>query len=266
MVFATRNFPVFTGDSRALTRGLSSLIVFFMLVHERDRQIVLTIGRFGQVTSGQLLSMLFSELGSVTPLYRALERLVERKFISRIERRMVGGSGAGSGQYVYQLGSRGWTLCGREGRYYPLRSVNYHTLAIVDSYVELLKAERKGNIHIVGLLTEPDSWRNIAGADLRPDMHVEIEQSSRQRSTSLWLEIDMGTERPKAIGEKLARYWHAYSHVTEDVLPVFPLVLFLALDDARAKELRWVIERGPEEARALFMVSTINEFCGLLFT
>jgi hypothetical protein len=75
----------------------------------------------------------------------------------------------------------------------------------------------------------------------------------------------MGTERQKAIKDKLARYWHAYQHATEDDLPSFPIVLFIAPDDARARELRWIIERGSKDAQALFLVSTMPEFAGLMF-
>lgn len=237
-----------------------------MLIHDRDRQIVLSIGRFGQLTAGHVRTMHFHDLASLTPSYRALDRLVERKYLARIERRMVGGNGAGSGQYVYQLGSAGWALCQREGRYWPFRTVNYHTLAIVDTYVELLELERVGKIRIEGFATEPDSWLNIAGSDLRPDLHVELADLHRQRSLSLWIEIDLGTERQRAIKDKLARYYHAWQFADERQLSVFPLVLFLAPDDVRARELRWIIERGEEEAQKLFLVSTPSEFAGLLFS
>jgi hypothetical protein len=248
-----------------LTGVLRSLIVTSMLMLDRDRQIVLSIGRFGQLSTKNLNELHFHDRASMTPMYRTLERLVERKYLARIERRMVGGTGAGSGQYVYQLGSAGWTFCRREGRYWPYRAVSYHTLAIADAYIELLKLERSGAIRIDGFSTEPDSWLTVAGADLRPDLHVDVADLYRRRSVSLWLEIDMGTERQKQVKDKLARYWHAYQHADSSTLPVVPLVLFIAPDEARERELKWMIDRGPEEAQALFMVSNMDGFASLLF-
>lgn len=209
--------------------------------------------------------MHFADLASATPLYRALDRLVTRKYLARIERRMVGGNGAGSGQYVYQLGSAGWAFCRREGRYWPYRTVNYHTLAIADVYVELLHWERDGRIRIDGFATEPDSWLNVAGADLRPDLYVDVAEIIKRRNIALWIEVDMGTERQKAVKDKLARYRHAWHHADEKTLPVFPLVLFIAPDDVRARELRWIVEHGDEEAQRLFFVSTASQFAALLF-
>jgi hypothetical protein len=236
-----------------------------MLIHDRDRQIVLSVARFGQLSSGHISLFHFNDLASETPMRRALDRLLDRGYLKRIERRLVGGTGAGSGQFVYQLGSAGHAFSRRQGKYWPFRTVDYHTLAIADAYVELLKLERASRVRIDGFATEPDSWQVIAGADLRPDLHVDVADLGRRRNTSLWIEIDMGTERQKAIKDKLARYWHAYQHATEADLPSFPIVLFIAPDDARALELRWIIERGSKDAQALFLVSTMPEFSGLMF-
>lgn len=262
---ATHHFRSRTGQNRPLTRVLSSPIVTYMLTLDRDRQIVLSVDRFGQLAVAHISKLHFADLASSEPMYRALRRLVERKYLARIERRMVGGTGAGSGQYVYQLGSEGWKAVGKPGKYWPFRMVNYHTLAIADAHMELLELEREGRIEIVGFTTEPDTWLSIAGADLRPDMFVEVRKSFEKRTMSLWVETDMGTERQKAIKDKLARYWHAYENANAETLPVFPLVLFLAPDEKRARELRWWIESGPKDAQPLFIVSTVSEYARLLF-
>lgn len=235
-----------------------------MIVLDRDRQIVMAVARFGQLTASHLRAMLFHDRSSQTPLDRALKRLVERKYLARIERRMVGGTGAGSGQYVYQLGREGWKLAGREKAYWPFRAVNYHTLAIADVYRELLELEHAGRLTIEAFLTEPESWQVIAGADLRPDLFVQVADHLNGRSVSLWIEVDMGTERQSAIAQKLAAYWHAYQHADES--RVFPQVLLIAPDNDRAKALRYTIAQGDEEAQALFVVSTLPEFTGLYFS
>lgn len=233
-----------------------------MLTLDRDRQIVLSVAAWKQVSAGHLRSLHFHELASQTPLDRALKRLVDRKYLARIERRMVGGTGAGSGQYVYQLGRAGWALAGKEKNYWPFRSVDYHTLAIVDVFTELLDYERRGRIAIRGHVSEPETLRTIGGVELRPDLFVEVDDLLNGRTITLWVEVDMGTERMSIIRKKLADYWHAYQH-SDDSLKVFPQILFIAPDDDRAKQLRFTIEQGPQEAQALFMVSKLNEFGGL---
>lgn len=253
-----------TENAGILTRVLRSLTLTYMLTLDRDRQIVLTVGRFGQLTTEHLASLHFHGITSRTPLDRALKRLVERRYLARIERRMVGGTGAGSGQYVYQLGSAGWTLVGRLGRYYPYRAINYHTLAIADAYIELLELERSGRIEIAGLLTEPDSWRTIAGVELRPDLYVEVYKHFPERTLALWLEVDMGTERPKQIKDKLAMYWHAYENSDETTMPPDSVVAFLSPDEERAKALRWIIGQGDPEAQRLFGAFTIANFAPIL--
>ena len=97
-------------------------------------------------------------------------------------------------------------------------------------------------------------------------MHVEIAVPDNKVSLSLWIEIDMGTERQKQIKEKLARYWHAYRNIDERTMPTFPAILFLAPDDERVKELTWLIDRGEPEAQALFMVNRMDKFPEFLFS
>src|SRR4051794_6783416 len=136
----------------------------------RDRLIVQLIARFKQASSRQVHELLFPTV-SYTPADRALKRLTERGYLTRIERRTVGGSRGGSGQYVYGLGRRGFYLH-YDGRFIPPRSVNYHALAILDSYIVIRRHELAGRLEIVGLSTEPDCWLTIGGHDIRPDMYV----------------------------------------------------------------------------------------------
>lgn len=234
---------------------------------DRDRQILVTVARFGQASPANIREIHFHELASLTPMRRTLSRMVQNKLLRRVERRMVGGSGAGSGQYVYALGSVGWRLMQREGRYSPSRVVNYHTLAIIDAYTEIKRLENEGRLQIDAYEAEPDSWRNIKGADLRPDLYVKVSEQFRARSISLWVEVDLGTERPRQIKEKLAGYWHAYQHADDSDLTVYPSVVFLAPDDARERELRHIINEGKnEEAKKLFITSTIGDFTSLIFS
>lgn len=237
-----------------------------MLIHDRDRQIVLSIARFGQLSSGHIAALHFSDLASGTPIWRAMTRLVDRGYVKRIERRLVGGTGAGSGQFVFQLGRAGHAFSQRQGKYWPFRTVDYHTLAIADAHLELVRAERAGRIRLDSFETEPNTHLIIGEADLRPDYYAEVADLIRRRNVLWWIEIDMGTERRKAIMDKLARYSYAREHATAKDLPGgFPLILFIAPDDARARELRSWVALGRQEYRELFVVSTMPEFTGLIF-
>ena len=223
-----------------------------MTLPDRDRAIVTAVARFGQLSSAHIYELIFTET-TQTPCDRALRRLVSNHYLSRIERRMVGGSKGGSGQYVYQLGRRGYFLF-FDGRYNPARAVNYHSLAIADSYVVMVQLARAGRLAISGVTHEPECWVTIDRQELRPDLFIEVVQ--REQPLKLWFEVDMGTEGARQIKDKLTRYWRAYNDASDTEWPVFPVVVFVAVDDERAKELAWYIGQGPDEAAALFRVTT----------
>lgn len=231
-----------------------------MILLDRDRQMVLSVGRFGQLAASHVRALHF-EGASDTPTYRTLVRLVERKLLARLERRMIGGTGAGSGQYVYQLGSAGWRYVGREGRYSSRQAISDHTLAIADTYVSLLEYERRGRIRIDGFETEPDSHRKVGHVIVRPDLFVDVADIAKRRNISFWVEVDRGTENRTKINEKLAGYMEALHAANSYV----PYVLLIAPDDRRAKELRWMVERYPEIEEDMFLVSTASDFACLIF-
>jgi len=224
---------------------------------QRDYATVQLVARFKQMTAAQIHELLFFSLSSHMPCHRTLHRLMTQKYLARIERRTVGGAKGGSGQYVYFLGVAGHHLM-REGRYNPARTIDYHALAIVDTYIQLARLEREGKLRIVGYSTEPDCWVNVAGHELKPDMYVELE---RGRSVvKLWLEADLGSEGQKQIKGKLLRYWRAFDAADSEQWPEWPRILFVCVDDWRANELAWIIRQGKPEQQALFRVTTDKEF------
>jgi hypothetical protein len=225
----------------------------------RDRQIVALIARFKQASSRQVHELLFTGV-SYTPADRALKRLTDRGYLTRIERRTVGGSRGGSGQYVYGLGRRGYFMHYDGGSFRPGRVVNYHALAILDAYLVMVRKQRENRLDILGYSTEPDCWVKVAGDELKPDLFLELRRPTGN-SIKLWLEIDMATEGQKQLRDKLARYWRVYQ---ADELDEFPLVLWVAIDDERAKELRWLIGQEKPEAQKLFRVTTLADLPAIL--
>ncbi|WP_367133282.1 replication-relaxation family protein [Saccharothrix sp. HUAS TT1] len=222
---------------------------------ERDRAVVELVGRFRQLTTKQVRALNFADLASPTPADRTLKRLVERKYLARLER-LLGGHRGGSAQYVYQLGRAGWKLVGREGAYWAPRAVNLHALAVADCFVALKDAERRGKLEVVTFTTEPDCHQIVGQVCLTPDAYIELAVHG-QKLTS-WLEVDRGTEHLGVIREKCERYWKAFNSGQWD--GVFPYVLFVVPDDRRTSAIQRVFRAGPAEAEQLFSACTVSEF------
>jgi hypothetical protein len=228
-----------------------------MGIDGRDRRIVGLVARFGQLASSHVDVLVFRENKSRNPCHVALRRLTERGYLARIERRTVGGRRGGSGVFVYQLGPLGWELY-REGRYRPRRAIDYHALAIADIYIAALELERTGKLEIVGYSNEPDCHITISGYQLKPDLYLEIRRA--QHTVKIFIEADMGTEGQRHLKEKVLRYWRAYEAADETEWPEFPMIVFVAVDDYRVQELKWLLLQGPKEAQPLFRVFSMAEF------
>ncbi|MBM4646556.1 hypothetical protein GS464_29515 [Rhodococcus hoagii] len=230
-----------------------------MNLSPRDAQIIALVGRFGQVSTGQISRLVFAANKSETPCRRVLARLVEHGMLRRMGERPRGGWAMGSSQYVYQLGSKGWNYLRREGKHQPYRTLDSHRLQIAEAYTLIVLAERAGDLLIQEVITEPDNWVEVGQADIRPDLYVcfDLPKGVRRR---VWLEIDMGTERRAKITGKLAGYRHAYRFWGDMEMfgGYFPHVAFIAMDDERARELAQILGEIPEEPRKLFSVRTVE--------
>lgn len=228
---------------------------------DRDRRIVQLVARYGQLTTHHVRILLFESL-SDRPVYRALNRLTERGYLIRLERRLVGGSRGGSGQFCYSLGRRGFYML-YDGKYTPARSIRHHTLAVADCVVTFKELERAGTIQVSGISAEPDCWYTIGSTELKPDLYVELVTKSG-KARALFLEVDMGSEGQKQIMAKMARYARVQQDPTSDAIwPTFPGVLWVAVDEERAKELRWIISRLDAHMQALFRVVELSRLASV---
>lgn len=229
----------------------------------RDREILNLVSRFSQLSSGHIDALIFSELASRTPCSNALRRLTGLGLLHRVNQMLPGGARGGSQRYCYALGPNAWRMYSST-RYRPQRTLNPHTLAIADAYVAIKQAEREKWVDVLTYGTEPDSWIDVAGADLRPDLYVELGLREKRERVVLWLEVDMGSERQKQILEKVDRYKYALEHSAEYPLDVFPSVLFLACDEARADELRTILRRAPQTPEGFISVALLSSFPQIL--
>lgn len=164
---------------------------------------------------------------------------------------------------VYQLGREGWGMF-FTGKRKIQRTIRYHALAVADVFVQVKQASRDGILDILEWQVEADAWADVAGADLRPDLYLDIGLREKRERLSLWLEVDLGGERQKQIVEKLDRYAYAYGHAEAYPRDVFPQVVFLCIDAARAHELRHIIARTHNLPSELVTVQLLADFPRLL--
>lgn len=226
-------------------------------ISERDRKVVELVGQFKQLTPRHVRALAFAGVASQTPVDRALKRLVDRRYLMRLERRLVGGTRGGSAQYVHQLGRQGWKLLGRHGDYWAPRAVNLHSLALADCIVALKAAEQRGvPLELVRFTTEPECHETVGGVRLTPDAFVDL--NLRSNKLVSWLEVDRGTEHLATIQEKCERYWKAFISGQWD--GHFPFVLFVVPDEERERAIERVVRDGPSAALELFKVCPIEGF------
>lgn len=219
---------------------------------DRDRKILTLLGDFSLLTERQIRELLFADNSSATPTHRALRRLLASRLITRLDIRLVGERG-GAGEYIYKLSPNGLRLCPPSTRHREKIGNYAHSLAIADVAVDLAKLQRSGAFTIKRLELEPDSWRTIAGVELRPDMRVDIERTSERQ---YFVELDLSTERSRHLTAKLDAYRQAWDGADVTKLRVFPLVVWVVPDTARQRFLERLVERQPEQARQLFRVTT----------
>lgn len=222
-----------------------------MKISPRDLRVISFVGRFGQVLEEQVRRVEFMDNASATPCNRTMNRLVKQKLLARIQIPAIGNVNGGRRPFVYQVGPAGWKLAATEGTYWQARSVNYHSLAIADVYVSIFE-----KLNIVRFETEPDSHVKINYVPLLPDLYVELKLGDKVRR--VWLEIDLGTERPKQLKDKLAKYHHAWDGAGENWNP-WPLVCFVVPDLKRKLELESLIAQTHQESRPMFRTALFDD-------
>jgi len=186
-----------------------------------------------------------------------------RRFINTARDRKIGPAG-----YVYVLTNVGARLAGRlealgqrqRKIWHPSQAAIDHWLSITDLYADLRAEAADGNLTIREFQVEGDAkriYRDSYGAEhlLRPDALVRLTSGDMQ--LSWFVEMDRATESPRRIADKCRRY-RAYELTDLEYRQhgVFPGVVFIVPDEARARVIRRVITTQPSEARGLFWVTT----------
>lgn len=241
---------------------------------ERDLAVIHSVGEHRFLTTRQIEELHFADhatrLAGARVCRRVLARLSDERLLTRLQRR-VGGIRAGSASFVYALGSLGSRLLdGDKRRRFAEPSALYldHTLAVADAHVELVLAARHGRLELSVVEVEPRCWRRYTGPSggperIRPDLYVVT--ASGAFEDCWFLEIDRGTESPAAISRK-CRAYEAYwrSGREQETHGTFPLVVWVASDEARAQRLEQVVRHVRNLKRELFRVTRDGRLVELL--
>lgn len=260
---------------------------------DRDYAVLQAVSDHHFLTTRQLTTLFFSQ--GTTPASagvlarRVLTRLRELRLLGTLERR-IGGVRAGSTGLVYYLRERGHRVLhpDRPGRHRtdePSATFLRHTLAIADTHLALVTAERAGHLEPVRVDLEPAAWRRFltpAGIvqPLKPDLYAElaIPPDSDDLLTA-FIEVDLGTEHLPTLQRKCrvyadyARYLGTGSGAaTEDVRGAsrednsgMPLVVWSMTArtaehaQRRREQLRALIARDPTLDAAMFRITEPNQ-------
>ncbi len=237
---------------------------------ERDHQVLQTVGQLRLATSRHLEALHYGD--AATPLTaarkarRSLQRLVELGLLHRLQRQ-IGGLHAGSAAFVYALTERGQRVLGLPGprrrSHEPAWPFIAHTLAIADLVVALHRASREAGRTLLDLQTEPTAWRawtNLGGGreTLKPDLYLSLGVGDDE--LRWFVEVDRGTEHRPALLRKCRAYQGYYEAGIEQTRDgVFPRVVWVVPDAARATALMDVIAGEPGLTQALFAVVTADD-------
>lgn len=217
-----------------------------MELTHRDTDILKLVGTFTQLSSLHLSELLFADRSHSVP-NTVLRRLVRLGYLARVGRRAHGDKG-GTSAYVYQLGRYGRALLDVESR--PSAVVSDHALMIADTYLELRRAEKAGVLSVKRWDVE------LPVPPVRADLFAVLDFPYQQRTGSYFLEIDLSTERPVRIMEKISGYWRAAESSQEEY---FPYVVFVVKQEARKAEMGRIIRKLPKEQQEMVKVLLLTE-------
>lgn len=231
---------------------------------DRERSVIHTLRTVRVASAPQLERLHFTGVGR-RRTRSALASLVARDLLARLPR-VIGGTRAGSSGFVYVLGPVGQRVLRphltRSRRPWTIGTPFLaHSLAVTQLLVNITEACRETDgLASIGIFRgEPDCWRTfITGLSLKPDAEALIHQGPYE--DRWFFEVDLGTESPATLDRKLARYvayWR--TGYEQNIVDVFPRVLWVVPDDARKGVLHDAIARTPAEARPIFAVATVSE-------
>ncbi|WP_176832285.1 replication-relaxation family protein [Geodermatophilus sp. DSM 45219] len=239
--------------------------------------MLLSLAACRLLTTGQLQRLHFADHateGAASRICRrVLARLQRLGVIEHLDRR-IGGVRAGSASYVWRVGPVGERLLRQDegaprGRHKQpgLRFVD-HVLAVAECSVQLVEADRRGDLELLATEHEPACWRGFLGAyggaeTLKPDLYAVT--ATTEYEDSWFIEVDRSTESLPTLLKKCAQY-ERYQRTgrEQEQRGVFPAVLWVVPDDRRAGVLVAAIRRRYGTDQELFRVTTAASFVSVI--
>ncbi|WP_326955141.1 replication-relaxation family protein [Amycolatopsis sp. NBC_01286] len=244
----------------------------------RDWEILKSLRQLQLLTGHQLQRLHFAVGRPDTQARKtraALQRLFTLELVVRLRRR-IGGLRTGSAGYLYGLSGLGAAVLDlgqapsqRHRRAYEAQTAfQDHTLAVAETYVQLVERTRAGRAELLDFTFEPRCWRTFYGVGgalttLKPDGYARVGIGGWEYST--FLEIDLNSESAPTIRRKLeayVRYWN--SGAEQRQYGVFPRVWWFVPDGTRAAVITREIHKLLKEARVLFRVGLLHEAADVL--
>ncbi|HKP39463.1 replication-relaxation family protein [Mycobacterium sp.] len=252
---------------------------------ERDWAILRSVAEHQFLTVRHIEAIHFADHPPATGgrlARRALARLRRLRLLGAINRRVGGVRGGSSGMthYVDVVGRQ--LIDGRSGRHLrgfrePSQRFVNHRLAVAETHVQLIAADRQKDFELVMCAVEPQSWRRYVGLGgarltLKADLYAETATTADSDFVNPWfIEVDLGTEHIPTLLKK-CRDYEAYrrSGTEQADGDGFPLVIWSMThpDPFRAEQRRTAfrdaIDRDPQVPNALFRIVAPNQLTALL--
>jgi hypothetical protein len=256
--------------SRYITPARAQAIV--QSLNDHDRRVVQLLSTVQLASGAQIRRYEWGEGASAArQARRQLATLSDLRVVTRHDQR-VGGVRSGGEGYVYSLDLVGQTMTGvtvnrRRPRPVGLAFIA-HAMAVTECYLALRRLEEARSVELLHFEAEPDCWRDFSGPGggrliLKPDAFAITAEGDYE--DRWFLEIDRSTESPARLTKKEATYLDYYRSGREQAESgVFPRVLWVVPDEARAGQLVATLAQLPAEDWKLFQVTTSERFVAVI--
>jgi hypothetical protein len=144
-----------------------------------------------------------------------------------------------------------------------------HTLRVAEICVIIHQVSRKSSLIINQIQTEPNCWRDFAGAygnsrTLKPDLYAEL--SDREYDYFAFFEADLASEHQPVIAKKAAvyqAYWRSGREQNRHD-GVFPLIVWITPDSRRAAQILATIREDKTLDEKLHTAVAVKDFANYL--
>jgi len=241
---------------------------------DRDRAILYDLGKVRVLSGAQLTRLHFHDLAATSrdrTRRGVLARLAGHDLVTPLDR-VVGGVRSGSAGHVYALGvagQRAWPLLEAEADaadvpararrpWTPGESFLKHTLAISELYVQLVEAQRAGQLTLIRFAAESEAWMpDGAGGLVKPDASACVAFGDVE--DSWFVEVEQSRKSRETLRQKFRRYVD-FAHAGQ-LGPdgVTPRVLVTVPHERRLLVVRDILARLPPPAEQLFTAALFDD-------